>query len=349
MKNIDLIVMGKTGSGKSTLINAVLDEDLAPTGTGRAITKKNEVYSKKMLLPIGDTKDGQYGMIGCQINMYDTVGLEIDKSITNQTLEEIKKHIETTKSKISDDVIHLVWFCVNNRSSRFESYELDLIRKLSMDYEIPFVIVLTQCFSDEEGELEEQIRKNLPEVSRCRILAKDYSTRGGVISAYGLQELIRISINYYKSLKVNIIERKLDSLDKNREERIKNIEIRGNTIISDYESKATKIGFIPGGCIPIIHGMCIKMIADLNSIAGFKSGKSFADEIFADAVIGLIATPFMVVPLLSAAVASAYVHTIGESYLKALISVIHLSSDRELTNNELMKKRLKEELSKLKK
>lgn len=29
MKNIDLIVMGKTGSGKSTLINAVLEEDLA--------------------------------------------------------------------------------------------------------------------------------------------------------------------------------------------------------------------------------------------------------------------------------------------------------------------------------
>lgn len=349
MKNIDLIVMGKTGSGKSTLINAVLEEDLAPTGTGQAVTKKNEVFSKKMMLPIGDAKDGQYGMIGCQTNMYDTVGLEIDKTITNQTLEEIKRHIEETKSKMANDDIHLVWFCVNNRSSRFEPYELDLIRKLSIDHEIPFVIVLTQCFSDEEGELEEQIRKNLPEVSRHRVLAKDYSTRGGIISAYGLQDLIRVSINDYKSLKVNIIEKKIDSLDKNREEHIKNIEVRGIGIISDYNSKATKIGFIPGGCIPIVHGMCIKMIADLNSAAGFKSGKYFADEVFVDAVLGLIATPFMAVPLLSAAVASAYVQTVGESYLKALISVIYLSSDRELADNELMKKRLKEELSKLKK
>jgi GTPase SAR1 family protein len=349
MKNIDLIVMGKTGAGKSTLINAVLEEDLAPTGIGHAVTKRNEVFSKKMMLPIGDSKDGQYGMIGCQINMYDTVGLEIDKSITDQTLEEIRKHIEETKTKMSTDDIHLVWFCVNNRSSRFEPYELDLIRKLSIDYEIPFVIVLTQCFSDEEGELEEQIRKNLPEVSRYRVLAKDYSSRGGVIPAYGLQELIRISINDYKFLKVNIIEKKIDALDKNREERIKNIEIRGNQIINDYGANATKIGFIPGGCIPIVHGMCIKMIADLNSTAGFKSGKEFAEEIFTDAVLGLIATPFMVVPLLSAAVAYAYVQTVGESYLKALISVIHLSSDRELANNELMKKRLKEELSKLKK
>ena len=60
MKNVNLIVMGKTGSGKSTLINAVLAEDLAITGTGQAVTKKNEVYSKKMLLPIGDTMNGQY-------------------------------------------------------------------------------------------------------------------------------------------------------------------------------------------------------------------------------------------------------------------------------------------------
>ena len=349
MKNIDIIVMGKTGSGKSTLINAVLEEDLAPTGTGQAVTKKNEVYSKKMMIPIGDNNNGQYSMIGCQLNMYDTVGLEIDNVITERTLEDIKKHIQNTKSKMETDDIHLVWFCVNNRSSRFESYELDLIRKLSIEYEIPFVIVLTQCFSDEEGELEEKIRKNLQEVSRHRVLAKDYSTRGGIIPAYGVADLLKESINNYKVLKINIIEQKLFALDENRKQRIQRIEERGNKIVSDYSSKAAKIGFVPGGCIPIVHGMCIKMIADLNSISGIKFGRKFADEIFIDLVLGLISTPFMIVPLLSSAVAYAYVEQVGEGYMKALMNVIHLSSDRELEDNELMKKRLKEELSKLKK
>ena len=91
------------------------------------------------------------------------------------------------------------------------------------------------------------------------------------------------------------------------------------------------------------------MIADLNSISGIKFGRKFADEIFIDLVLGLISTPFMIVPLLSSAVAYAYVEQVGEGYMKALMNVIHLSSDRELEDNELMKKRLKEELSKLKK
>ena len=158
----------------------------------------------------------------------------------------------------------------------------------------------------------------------------------------------QVAVIDYRSLKVEIIERKLNELDVSRVERIKSIEKHGKNIVDEYVSSATKIGFIPGGCIPIIHGLCIKMIGDLNKIVGIKGG-GFAEEIFADVVIGIIATPFMIVPLLSVAVAAAYVQTTGEDYLKALISVMHSSTDRELEDNALMKERLQQELIKFKK
>lgn len=348
MKNIDIIVMGKTGSGKSTLINAVLEEDLAPTGTGQAVTKQNKIYSKKMLLPVGGDGSRQYGFISCQMNMYDTVGLEIDSLITDTTLKEIRKHIEETKLKMSLDDLHLVWFCVNDRSSRFEKYEQELIRKLSIEYEIPFVIVLTQSFSEERGELGIKIQNTVPEIPQKRILAKDYKTRGGSISAFGVSELIKTSVNDYKHLKIDVLEKKLNLIDNRRKEKIEKIKKDGNEIIKKHTSMARKIGFVPGGCIPIIHGICIKMISNLNNLAGFRGGKGFAVEIFSEIIFGMIITPLMAVPLLSTKVAETYIQAAGEFYFEAVLNVLDQSSDKELMDNTLIKERLKAELKKLK-
>jgi predicted GTPase len=40
----NLAIFGKTGTGKSTLINAVFGEDVAPTGIGEPVTRTNHLY-----------------------------------------------------------------------------------------------------------------------------------------------------------------------------------------------------------------------------------------------------------------------------------------------------------------
>lgn len=349
MKNIDIIVMGKTGAGKSTLINAVLKEDLAPTGVGQAVTKENKIYSKRMLLPVQANSSGQYSMVSCNLNMYDTVGLEINNTITQKTLDDIERHIRETKAQMNSDDIHMVWFCVNDRSSRIEPYELNLIQSLSYDYEIPFVIVLTQCFSNEESEMEAEIRSCAPEILRSRVLAKGYSRRGCVIKAYGITELLQKSLNEYRASKTDIVVNKLIEVDEKRNARIRRIEQEANSIVEQSASSAAKIGYIPGGCIPFVHGICIKMIGKLNQLAGLKVGDGFAKEIFNNVIVGLAITPFMAVPVMSSSVAASYVRAIGNNYVKAMLGVIHLSSDQELKNSETIRQRLKAELTKLKK
>jgi len=57
----------------------------------------------------------------------------------------------------------------------------------------------------------------------------------------------------------------------------------------------------------------------------------------------------MAVPLLSSLTAQAYIESVGEEYLKVLLTIINRSTDKELKNNALMKKRIEEELSHMKK
>lgn len=101
-----------------------------------------------------------------------------------------------------------------------------------------------------------------------------------------------------------------------------------------------KIGFIPGGCMPFVHGICSKMLKELNEIFKLPTSKRIDDNAFVDAIVGAIITPFMVMPIISAAAATGYVTQVGEDYLKALVTVIEKSTEDELENADLLEKRL---------
>ena len=345
MRNVNIIVMGKTGAGKSTLINTVLKEEVAPTGMGQATTKKNQVYTKKLKLTtnLDDKKEI------CLLTMYDTVGLEINKEVTDRTLSEVKEHIRNSKKTSNYEDINIVWFCINELSERFEPYEIDLIKKLSLEYEIPFIIVLTQSISNRKRGLEKQVNDVLPNVIVLKVLAKDFELDDNhVIPQHGVKELLIKSINDFRKCKVRILEDKIKSLDIIREEQkknlIKRITEKGEKCIKRHVSKAEKIAIVPIGCIPFVHGICASMILELNEIAGLNIG----EEIFSNFLVGLVATPFMGVPLLSIAVASAYVETVGDTYLMALTSVIENATDLNFEDTDEMEERLKEELRRLK-
>lgn len=335
----NIVIMGQSGNGKSTIVNAIMGKEVAPTGKGTAITTENQIYSTCYQL------DKDYW----SLNLYDTVGIELSDNVTQATLIDIEEHLKKSQKQSSTFDVNIVWFCINNRSSRFQDFEIDLIRKLSYEYEIPFVIVMTQCFDNQIGELEKSIQTEMPEVITARILAKDYPLKGGmIISSYGLNDLLRLSLTEYNRMKVRVLESKLNDIQQKLEVSewyIKNYKDKAKACIEDYVDKAGKIGWLPGGCIPFVHGLCIKMVAELHSLYGLSSNEDFAANIFTHIIVGLVATPLMVVPFLSSAVAKSYVETAGEQYAEALSNAVKHSNYSDLSNQKIMTERIRQQLN----
>ena len=122
----NLAIFGKTGVGKSTLVNAIFGEDVARTGIGEPVTRGSHLYLDKV---------GQLGII-------DNQGLEVGRD-TKTIISELGQAMKEMRRQPLHEQIHVVWYCVRGMDRRFEETEADFIRKLD-DLGLPVIVVLTQ-------------------------------------------------------------------------------------------------------------------------------------------------------------------------------------------------------------
>jgi uncharacterized protein (DUF697 family)/GTP-binding protein EngB required for normal cell division len=122
----NLAIFGKTGVGKSTLINAIFDEEVAETGIGAPVTKGSKIYVD------------QYGHLG----LVDTQGLEVGRD-DREILSELDKATKEMRKLPLSEQIHVAWFCVRGMDRRFEDAEAEFIRRLDK-LGLPVIMVLTQ-------------------------------------------------------------------------------------------------------------------------------------------------------------------------------------------------------------
>lgn len=119
----NLAVIGGTGVGKSSLVNAVFGRDLARVGKGMPVTSGVQYYHDASL------------------GIWDFEGFEIGSELS--PAESLRGHLATVAAGPPDQQIALVWYCVLAGADRLTATDIALIRELDAAG-LPVMLVLTK-------------------------------------------------------------------------------------------------------------------------------------------------------------------------------------------------------------
>ena len=350
LKTLNIIVAGKTGVGKSTLINAIfrenLAENLAETGIVKPITDHIRKISKKNI----------------PLTIYDTRGFEMGKEVQKQVKDEVVDTIN--KGLATQDInktIHCIWYCINTASNRVEQTEIEWIKELSCDNQItqvPIIIVLTQSFSKKNAQALRKmlLDEKLDVVQIVPVLAQDYELGDDyVIKSYGLDMLIPI-------MSAVLPNELIDTLQNVQIVSLAEKKRHAQAVVAATTLTATGVGAAPipfSDCVALVP-VQLSMIATITVIFGFDINKSIL-TIFLSSTIGaggatvlgktIVTNLIKFIPgagtvvggAISAGTAGVITAALGEAYIR----IMELIFKGEMSIDDLSTKKGKEEMATL--
>ncbi len=345
LNTLNVVIVGKTGVGKSTLVNSVFRENLAETGIGKPVTQHMRKISKK----------------GMPISIYDTKGFELGKNAQDEVKEELKNLIaDGVKSHDVNQAIHCIWYCINAASNRIEQEEINWIKLLTQEnrvYQVPIIIVLTQSFSKKHArEMKKAIEdENLDVVNVIPVLAMDYEVDDDyVVKAYGLDTLI--------SIMEEVLPEELEDTLSNVQKASLDLKIKkSQAAVATAAATAAGIGAapIPFADAAVLIPTEITMIASITAFFGFELSKSVLTSLVSS-VVGTAGATFLgrtvvsnlckLIPgvgtvaggAISGATASLMTTALGEAYIGIMVAMFKGEIKEKDLQTEAGRKRLAE-------
>lgn len=134
MERGNVLVIGNSGVGKSTLINAVLGDEKAKAGYGTTgTTDKLEIYEGEEI----------------PFRIIDTVGFEPSLVKQLQAINAVKKWSkDSAKEGNEDSKINAIWFCVEGTTRKLFPETIKALSKATAMWKtVPVVVVITKSYS----------------------------------------------------------------------------------------------------------------------------------------------------------------------------------------------------------
>jgi uncharacterized protein (DUF697 family)/GTP-binding protein EngB required for normal cell division len=325
---VNIVIAGRSGVGKSTLINSVFQGQLAETGQGRPVTQSAREYTKE----------------GIPVALLDTRGLEMEQY--RETVQQIEREVQArAQDADARNHLHIAWVCVSEDSRRVEPGESAMAEMLARY--MPVVALITKARAD--GGFRDEVQKLIPvarNVVRVRAL-REQDDEGHVLEPRGLVELIDLTMQL-------VPEAQRDALAAAQKVSVAQKKVRARLIVAGAATTAALAGAspIPFSDALVLVPVQIGMLASVSATFGLSPSQVFLTTLISAAGGGFMATVsgqtivsglLKFVPgmgtlagaLISGTTAASITTIFGEAYVAVLTRLFERDRERAPSEQEI--------------
>ncbi len=179
---INIVVLGKSGVGKSSFCNYLFDTPAFQTGTGKPVTSWEQNFQSHPF-----THQGHL------LSVFDSVGLEADNYL--RWSKQFDAFMAKRREQPLDPKtwIHGAFYVINANSARLEPIDKKLIESLRVDARLPLQVVLTNAdvAGEKVAQMVRTLEREFPGLQVTPLCSVSVRRRGGgSTQAFGREEVL---------------------------------------------------------------------------------------------------------------------------------------------------------------
>lgn len=276
----NIMLLGATGCGKSSLINLVFDKELAEVNDASRGTPGFTTYWGR-----------EHDM---SVNLIDSRGYEMEDG-SGESFQSyynsIKNKMKESREKDPLEKIHIIWFCISVAGKKVQDYDTKILQMLYNEPELRnrVAILLTKCDQDDKnGSIARILKQVIASEVGSTIPVFEVSTDLALKSELDLEKLMVWSANQLDDadLKEAFVAAQMMNLKAKR----KVAEGR----IAIYAASAAAIGAtpIPMSAAALLTPLQITMAANIIHIYGMENFASISKALIGNVVISNLGKAF---------------------------------------------------------